>query len=98
MLLLTYLNIKGVDKMKILYRVLCFDNNTDVRNSVCEITETDSLTLAITRLIKFQFTKKDTTGEPISSVGLWVNEKFDNYDEEPIYKSKSVRLFERGSK
>tara|TARA_R110002012_G_scaffold297954_1_gene496153 strand:- start:402 stop:665 length:264 start_codon:yes stop_codon:yes gene_type:complete len=74
------------------YRIICFDNNVDVKNSVCDIMETSSLGTALIRLLDYKFHKEDSYGEPISKTGLTVFKDWET--NKIIYNSKSVRDFE----
>ena len=81
--------------MKIEDKTKNFDNNTDVRNSVCDIMETTSLTTALIRLLDYNFHKQDSYGEPIVRAGLTIYRRLENWDQVSLYSTKSVRDFER---
>jgi|TARA_R110000824_G_C14907685_1_gene646196 hypothetical protein len=73
-----------------IYRVICFDNSTDIKNSVSDVMETTSLFSALTRLLSCNFHKKDPYGDPIIKAGLYI------YNQEKlIYSSQYVRKFLR---
>ena len=80
------------------YRVICFDNNADIRNSVCDVLETASLFSAIARLLKYNFSKENNYGDPIKKAGLSIykngpkNQPL-SHNGEPIYSSQYVRKF-----
>lgn len=80
------------------YRVICFDNNADIRSSVCDVIETTSLFSAIARLLKFNFYKIDNHGETITKAGLSIYKSLGKHQPgshsgEPIYSSQYVRKF-----
>ena len=81
--------------MKFIFRVICFDNNTDVKNSVSDIMETTSLGTALIRLLDYNFHKEDSCGDPIVKAGLVVYRRLENWDQVSLYSTKSVRDFER---
>jgi len=89
-------HFKEIERM--IYRVICFDSNADIRSSVCDVIETTSLFSAIARLLKYNFYKEDNYGEPIIKAGLSIYKSLGKHQPwshsgEPIYSSQYVRKF-----